>query len=217
LKRYPERNKKMTTVEANVQAFLDDLASGTPTPGGGSAAAVAGAMGAALVSMVCNLTIGREKFDAVEEQVKEILTRAEALRAELNQLVAEDIEAFEAVMAAFRLPKGTDAEKATRRTAIQDGTKQATLTPLATARACAEVIELCQVVAEIGNPNAISDAGAGAACAQAGLKAASLNVLINLPSIKDETFVASSQAELDQILAKLNLAEDVYGLVQSKL
>jgi formiminotetrahydrofolate cyclodeaminase len=207
----------MTTVEANVQAFLDDLASGTPTPGGGSAAAVAGAMGAALVSMVCNLTIGREKFDAVEEQVKEILTRAEALRAELNQLVAEDIEAFEAVMAAFRLPKGTDAEKATRRTAIQDGTKQATLTPLATARACAEVIELCQVVAEIGNPNAISDAGAGAACAQAGLKAASLNVLINLPSIKDETFVASSQAELDQILAKLNLAEDVYGLVQSKL
>jgi len=170
-----------------------------------------------LVSMVCNLTIGREKFAAVEEQAKKILTRAEALRAELNQLVAEDMEAFEAVMAAFRLPKGTDAEKATRRTAIQDGTKQATLTPLATARACAEVIELCQAVAEIGNPNAISDAGAGAACAQAGLKAASLNVLINLPSIKDETFVASSQAELDQILAKLNLAENVYGLVQSKL
>jgi formiminotetrahydrofolate cyclodeaminase len=167
--------------------------------------------------MVCNLTIGREKFAAVEEQAKEILTRAEALRAELNQLVAEDIEAFKAVMAAFRLPKGTDAEKAVRRTAIQDGTKQATLTPLATARACAEVIELCQVVAEIGNPNAISDAGASAACAQAGLKAASLNVLINLPSIEDETFVTSSQAELDQILAKLNLAEDVYGLVQSKL
>ena len=207
----------MTTVEANLQAFLDDLASGSPTPGGGSAAAVAGAMGAALVSMVCNLTIGREKFVAVEEQAKEILTRAEALRAELNQLVAEDIEAFNAVMAAFRLPKGTDAEKAVRRTAIQDGTKQATLTPLATARACAEVIELCQVVAEIGNPNAISDAGAGAACAQAGLKAASLNVLINLPSIEDETFVTSSQAELDQILAKQNLAEEVYGLVQSKL
>ena len=207
----------MTTVEANLQAFLDDLASGSPTPGGGSAAAVAGAMGAALVSMVCNLTIDREKFVAVEEQAKEILTRAEALRAELNQLVAEDIEAFNAVMAAFRLPKGTDAEKAVRRTAIQDGTKQATLTPLATARACAEVIELCQVVAEIGNPNAISDAGAGAACAQAGLKAASLNVLINLPSIEDETFVTSSQAELDQILAKQNLAEEVYGLVQSKL
>jgi formiminotetrahydrofolate cyclodeaminase len=200
-----------------LQTFLDELASGTPTPGGGSAAAASGAMGAALVSMVCNLTIGREKFAEVEARMKETLARSEALRAELIQLIADDAEAYQAVMAAYRLPKGTEEEKTARTEAIQAGIKQATLTPLATARACAEVIELCQVVAELGNPNASSDAGAGAACAQAGLKAAALNVLINLSSIKDGAFVSTHQAELDQILAKHNLADEIYELVKSRL
>ncbi len=201
----------------DIQTFLDDLAGATPAPGGGSAAAAAGAMGAALVSMVANLTVGKEKFAAAETQMKEVLAKSEALRAELTQLITDDAEAFNTVMAAFRLPKGTDEEKAARREAIQAGTQKATLTPLATARACAKVIALSQIVAEKGNPNTVSDAGAGAACAQAGLKAAALNVLINLPSIKDQEFVSTHQAELDQILTKHALADEVYELVKSKL
>ncbi len=96
------------TLEHPVQTFLDELAGGSATPGGGSAAAAAGAMGAALVSMVCNLTVGRKKFTDVEAQMKEILSKSEALRAELTQLITDDSEAFNAIMAAFRMPKNTD-------------------------------------------------------------------------------------------------------------
>jgi formiminotetrahydrofolate cyclodeaminase len=204
-------------MRSTIQPFLEELASDAPAPGGGSAGAAAGAMGAALVSMVCNLTIGKEKLATLENELKEVLAKSEALRAELTQLVVDDTEAFNMVMAAFRRPKETDTEREARRAAIQAATKQATLVPLATIRACAGVIELSRVVAEKGNPNAASDAGAAASCAQAGLKAAALNVLINLPSIKDEEFVATQQAELGQILAKQGLADEVYELVKSKL
>jgi formiminotetrahydrofolate cyclodeaminase len=204
-------------IETTFKQFLDELASDSPAPGGGSAGAAVGAMGAALVSMVCRLTIGKEKFAAVAAELQEALVQADALRAELNQLVIEDSAAFNQVMAAFRLPKETTEEKVARGDAIQSATQQATLAPLATARACAQVIELSRLAAEKGNPNALSDAGAAAACAQAGLKAASLNVLINLPSIKDEAFVAARQAELEQILSKLGLADEVYELVKRKI
>jgi len=200
-----------------LQPFLDKLASGTPTPGGGSAAAAVGAMGAALVSMVCNLTIGKEKYADVEGQMKDALARSAALQTELIQLIDEDAAAFNLVMAAFRLPKTTDKEKAARREAIQTATQKATLTPLATARACAEIIELGQLAVEKGNANAIRDAGAGVTCAQAGLKAAALNVIINLPSIEDETFVATHRAELDRILTKHAQADQVYESVKRKI
>ena len=204
-------------IETTIKPFLDELASGAPAPGGGSAGAAVGAMGAALVSMVCNLTVGKEKFAAVEAELQEVLAQAEARRAELTRLITDDTAAFNQVMAAFRLPKESEADRATRREAIQAATQQATRVPLATARACAQVIELSQVVAKLGNPNAVSDAGAAAACARAGLKAAALNVLINLPSIKDRAFVAAQQAELEQILAKQTLADEVYELVKKKL
>ncbi len=206
----------MTTQHA-IQPFLDDLAGGSASPGGGSAAAAAGAMGAALAAMVCRLTIGKKKYAAVEAQMQEMLARAEALRQKLTALIETDAAAFDGVMAAFRLPKGTDEEKAARQAAIQAATQQATLTPLATARACAEVIELCHTAASLGNSNAVSDAGAGAACAQAGLRAAALNVLINLPSITDEAFVAGHRAQLEQILTSHALADEVYELVKSKI
>jgi formiminotetrahydrofolate cyclodeaminase len=204
-------------LQDTIQPFLDELAGGTATPGGGSAAAAVGAMGAALVSMVCNLTIGKEKYNNVEVPMKDTLTRSEALQAELTQLIDADAEAYNAVMAAFRLPKITDEEKTLRQEAIQAATKKATLTPLATALACAKVIELGQLAAEKGNANAISDAGAGVTFAQAGLKAAALNVLINLPSIKDEAFVTTYQAKLDHILTKQNLAEQVYKSIKNNL
>jgi formiminotetrahydrofolate cyclodeaminase len=201
-----------------VLSFLDELASAAPTPGGGGAAALSGAMGAALVSMVCNLTIGKEKFAGVESQMQEIRGKSEALRARLTGMIEEDVAAFDTVMAAYRLPKNSDEEKAARTAAIQQASKEATLVPLAAAHACAEVIDLCRPTAEMGNPNVISDAGVAVLCGQAGLKAAALNVLINLGAIKDETFVAQHRAELDQLLAGHDaLANEVYELVKSKL
>ncbi len=201
-----------------LQTFLDELASAAPTPGGGGAAALVGAMGAALVSMVCNLTIGKEKFASVELPLKDILTKAESLRIQLTRMMAEDVVAFDTVMAAYRLPKNTDEEKAARTAAIQEASKKATLVPLAAAHACAEVIDLCRPVTEMGNPNVVSDAGVAVLCAQAGLKSAALNVLINLGAIKDEIFVAQHRAELDQILSSHNaLANEAYELVKSKL
>ena len=200
-----------------ISPFLEKLASGSATPGGGSAAAASGAMGAALVSMVCNLTIGRKKYADVDTEMRTVLERSKALRVELTQLISDDAAAFGTIMDAFKLPKSTDEEKAARRAAIQAGTKQATLTPLATARACGEVLELSRIVAAKGNPNAASDGGAGAACARAGLQAASLNVLINLPSIEDKAFVADCKAQLDEILEKSAMADEVHDLVISQI
>lgn len=201
-----------------VHSFLDDLASAAPTPGGGGAAALSGAMGAALVSMVCNLTIGKEKFAGVESRLQEILRQSELLRGQLTQMIEDDVAAFDTVMAAYRRPKNSDEEKAARTAAIQEASKKATLVPLAAARACAEVIDLCRPTAEMGNPNVVSDAGVAVLCAQTGLKAAALNVLINLGAIKDEVFVAQHQAELDQLLAGHEaLANEVYELVKGKL
>jgi formiminotetrahydrofolate cyclodeaminase len=201
--------------QQTIQTFLDELASAAPAPGGGGAAALVGATGAALVSMVCNLTIGKEKFAAVEPDIQNILTHAENLRARLVGMMADDVAAFNTVMAAYRLPKNTDEERAARTAAIQEASKKATLVPLAAARACADVIDLCRPAAEIGNPNVISDAGVAVLCAQAGLKSAALNVLINLSAIKDEAFVSQHRAELDQLLSSHeSLANQVYELVK---
>ncbi len=204
--------------EQTFNAFLDELASSAPAPGGGSAAAAAGAMGAALISMVCNLTIGKEKFAAVENQMKAILTRSKELQAQLTKMMQKDVEAFDQVMAAYRLPKGSDEEKAARSAAIQAGAKTATLAPLSTARDCAKLIALSKSVAEMGNPNVVSDAGVAVLCAQTGLKGAALNVFINLAMIKDRAFVAQHKADLDEILAGHDaLANEIYELVKGKL
>ena len=204
--------------DQSVQQFLDALAGSKATPGGGSAAAINGAMAAALISMVCNLTIGRKKYADVETEMHAILEKSEELRATLTKMVSADSEAFDKVMAAFGLPRQTDEEKVVRDEAIQDATKEATLVPLATARACTRVIALGKTVAEKGNVNAASDAGVAVLLAQAGLKGAALNVLINLGSLKDKAFADGTAAELNQILAGQDvLVEEVYRLVQSKM
>jgi formiminotetrahydrofolate cyclodeaminase len=154
----------------------------------------------------------------VEEEMKAILAKSETLRGQLTKMIEEDVEAFDTVMAAYRLPKGSDEEKAARSAAIQAGSKKATLVPLDTARACAEVVGLCRPAAELGNPNVLSDAGVAVLCAQAGLKSAALNVLINLGAIKDEQFVTQHRAELEALLASQEDAvNEVYVLVKSKL
>ena len=185
----------------SLQSFLDVLAADAATPGGGGVAAVNGAMAAALVSMVCRLTIGRKKYADVETEMQEILPQAEACRAKLTALLAEDVAAFDAVMEAFRLPKTTEAEKSTRRNTIQIALKEATRVPLETAKLWGTVLTLAKIVAQKGNTNAASDAGSAAQSALAGLKSAALNVYINLGSIRDEAFIAETSAQMDTLLS----------------
>ena len=205
-------------IDQPVTQFLDELASSAATPGGGSGAAIMGALGAALVSMVCNLTIGKKNYAEVEGEMREVLHDAEALRQRLADMVAEDIAAFNGLMAAYGLPKLTDEDKAARGAAIQHALRAATEAPLACARACAEVIKLSMRAAEVGNRNVISDAGVGALAAQAALRSAALNVDINVPSLQDQEFAKACRDEMDALLASaVPLSEQAIALVKSKL
>jgi formiminotetrahydrofolate cyclodeaminase len=204
--------------DKSIQTFLDELASKASTPGGGSAAAIMGAMGAALVSMVCNLTIGKKNYEAVEADLKDVLAKAEDLRGRLTDMIRADVEVFDQVMAAYGMPKESDQDKATRSAAIQTALRAATEVPLNCARACAETIQLSKLAAEKGNLNVISDAGVAVLAAYAALRSAALNVYINAGGIKDKAFVDAKLAELDRILAGTDtLTEEVYQLVKSKL
>ena len=191
----------MTLKDKPLQGFLEKLAASSATPGGGSAAALAGAMGAGLVSMVCRLTIGKKRFADVEDEMRSVLEEAEATRARLTELAEADTRAFDRVMGAYRLPKETHEEQAVRQAAVQAALQEATQVPLDTARACASVVKLAaQVIAKI-NPNALSDAGAAALLAEAGLKGAQLNVAINLADIHDPIFVGETQEELRRVVS----------------
>ncbi|HZE45164.1 MAG TPA: cyclodeaminase/cyclohydrolase family protein [Steroidobacteraceae bacterium] len=198
--------------------FLDELASGAPTPGGGSAAAIMGAMGAALISMVCNVTIGKKGYEAVEAEMKSVRDESEKLRLRLTALVAEDVAAFDALMAAYRLPKSSEEDKSRRAAAIQSSLLAATETPLACARACAEVVALSGRAGEKGYAGVISDAGVGVMAANTALRSAALNVYINAPSLKDRAFADAATAELEQLLDRCaRESELVFELVRSRL
>jgi formiminotetrahydrofolate cyclodeaminase len=198
--------------------FLDELASGAPTPGGGSAAAIMGAMGAALISMVCNVTIGKKGHEAVEAEMKSVRDESEKLRLRLTSMVAEDIAAFDGLMAAYRLPKVTDEDKSRRAAVIQSSLRAATDTPLACARACAEVVALSRRAGEKGFAGVISDAGVGVLAANTALRSAALNVYINAPSLKDRDYAAAATAELEQLLDDCaRESELVFELVRSRL
>ena len=204
--------------EKQIQLFLDELASKAPTPGGGSAAAILGAMGAALVSMVCNLTIGKEKYAGVEEELKSVLDQAEKLRSRLTDMIQADVQVFDRVMASYGMPKGSDDEKAARSAEIQEALKAATDVPLECAIASAEVIKLSLAVAEKGNLNVISDAGVAVLAGYAALKSAALNVSINIGGIRDAAFVEDRRA---QLLAAVDGCgwdtEEIYKIVEGKL
>ena len=206
------------TKSSSIAAFLDDLASERPTPGGGGAAAVCGAIGAALVSMVANLTIGKKNYEAVSEELKSVNAQAEALRAELTQAIEEDVAAFNSVMAAYGLERATDEQKAKRTAAIQAALKEATIAPLRAVKACFEVIRLSAAVAEKGNLNVISDAGVAVLAANAGLRSAALNVFINAKAIKDRAFAEQQLAEVNALLAAAaEMTEQVYQTVRAKI
>jgi glutamate formiminotransferase/formiminotetrahydrofolate cyclodeaminase len=187
--------------------FLDRLAAGTATPGGGSAAAYAGAMAAALVGMVARLTIGKEKYRSVEGRMREIAALADLLRAELESAVRLDAEAFEAVMAALRLPKVSDEERAARARALEAATQRAGETPLRAAERSTAALELAAEVAESGNPSAASDAGSAGALARAALAAAAMNVRVNAASLKDVAIVARWRDQLLELERRAAEAE----------
>jgi formiminotetrahydrofolate cyclodeaminase len=181
--------------QRTVAQFLDELSSNSPAPGGGSVAALAGAAGAALTSMVCNLTIGKKKYAEVQEEMAATLRQSEELRSALTQLIDKDTEAFNKVMAAFGLPKGNEQEQAARSAAIQDATKAATLVPLGVMSLCEQALRLAKTVAVKGNKNSASDAGVSALMLQASCAGASLNVRINLGSLTDRAFVDEVSAK----------------------
>jgi formiminotetrahydrofolate cyclodeaminase len=204
--------------EKAVDDFLDALASSSATPGGGSAAAILGAMGAALVSMVCHLTIGKKKYADVEGEMKDVLGKADALRHRLAGMIEDDVKAFDTVMGAYGMPKETDAEKAAREKAIQAALKQATEVPLACARAAREIIEIAGIASDKGNLNVISDAGVGVLAAYAALRSAALNVFTNARMITDKTFAEAKLKELNELLAGAEGAtERAYGVVKNKV
>ena len=169
--------------EQQLETFLEQLASRASTPGGGSAAAVMGAMGGALASMVANLTIGKKGYEAVDAELRVLLQKSEALRAGLTDMIQADVEVFDQVMAAYGMARDTEQQKAQRAEAIQAALKEATDVPLDCARRCAEVLTLCAPMAGKGNTNVISDVGVAALAAYAALRSAALNVYINIGGI----------------------------------
>ena len=204
--------------DKSVEIFLDELASKQATPGGGSAAAVMGAQAAALVSMVCNLTIGKPKYAEVELDMQTLLAESEALRQTLLGMIKADVDVFDKLMACYGLPKDTDADKAHRSQQIQIVLREATEVPLACAKACAKTIALSRVAAEKGNLGVISDAGVAVMAGYAGLKSAALNVHINTSSLKDREFSEAKLSELEDVMQGMDLeVEAIYQLEKDKL
>ncbi len=185
-----------------VQTLLDELASAEPIPGGGSVAALSGALAASLVAMVCRLTIGKKGYEAVSGEMQAILPLAESLEGDLRELMQADIDAYARVMDAYKLPKSTPEEQAHRTHAVQDALKHASEVPLQVAQACAGVLELARPVAEKGNKNAASDAAVGALMAESGLRGAAFNVSINLAAIRDQDYVKAHHARAAELVAR---------------
>lgn len=204
--------------DLSVREFLDELAGASAAPGGGSAAGLAGGQGAALVSMVCELTIGRKKYADVAPEMQAVLTQARSLQQLLLELMERDARSYDAVMAAYSLPKGSPEQKAARSAAIQEGLKGATEVPVQTLAACVQVLELAKVAVAKGNINVVSDGGAGVLAAYAGLMTAAINVRINLNAIVDEVFVQEQEAKMRALVSAGQAARDqAWQIVRDKL
>ncbi|MGI6207219.1 MAG: cyclodeaminase/cyclohydrolase family protein [Anaerolineae bacterium] len=195
--------------------FIDALATSEPTPGGGSAAAMAGAIAAGLLSMVCNLTVGQEKFAAVHEDLAAVLQETEALRHRLVDLAEQDMAAYRSFVGAQRLPRKSDEERRERTRCMQDALRTCTLVPLQIAEACRRLLDLSPEVALKGNPTAVTDVGVGALLAEACMRGAGLQVMVNLAWLKDETFIEEQRRRLEEVQAgSAELKERVMDMVE---
>jgi formiminotetrahydrofolate cyclodeaminase len=183
--------------------FMDKLASKSPEPGGGSVAALIGALGAALVSMVANLTVGKEKYKDVQPQIEQLLRESEKLRSEMQDLIQKDTEAYGALSGVYKMPKNTDEEKAARTVKMQEALKAACKVPFEIGLKSLEVAKLAQRSADIGNVGAVSDAGVAVLLAQACAQSAALNVKINVNSIKDEAYNKETWTRMQDVLKQV--------------
>ena len=190
-----------TYMEETLQRYLDDLSSVQPVPGGGSTAALSGAMGAALASMVCRITMGKEAYADVQQEIEELLRRTEYLRSRFQQLMQEDIEAYGRLAACYKLPHETSEERKYRTDMIQKQLVEAALAPLEVAECAAELILCCQRIAEIGSITVLSDVATGAILASCAGEGASFMVRINMRSLKNDKLVAELGDRLNTALA----------------
>lgn len=195
-------------LDRQLREYLDDLASAKPTPGGGSTAALSGAMGTALVCMVARLTLGKAEYAAVHAEVEEIVQGAEALRARFQVLLSEDMEAYGKLSACFKLPKATTEEQAARTSAIQASLVDAALVPLEVAERAVELVRYCQRIAEIGNKNVLSDIATASTLASSAVSAASWMVRVNIRGLKDN-------AQAEELNQRLNVA--LYAVTEGGL
>lgn len=202
----------------DIEKFLAESASAAPTPGGGSIAAYAGALGAAMVCMVANLTVGKEKYKEVETEVTAILQAADKSLNDLKSGLTRDIEVFAQFMEVFKLPKESEEQKNARSERLQQVLREATESPLDVARKSLEVLTLAHSLAPLGNKGAISDVGVAAYLAESALKSALLSVGINLPQIKDHAYTGSIETESAEMTAESSvLLEDTIKIVKARL
>jgi glutamate formiminotransferase/formiminotetrahydrofolate cyclodeaminase len=205
-------------VSLTVNGLADEVSRPSPAPGGGSLAALAGSLGAALAAMVANLTFSKKGMESQQESMEALAMEAQGVKDELLRAVDADTEAFGCVLDAMRLPKDTAEQKSARAAAIQDGYKQATDVPYQSALACLAALHLCKTAAEEGMPASVTDAGVGAMLARSGVIGAVLNVKINLTSITDEAWVADRRGQLDVLVSEARaLEESVLGVVEGRL
>lgn len=202
----------MKLAEMQVTEFVNLMASDAPAPGGGSAAALEGALGAALTAMVCALTVGKKKYADVQELAVESQKKAEDLKARFVDVMDRDTEAFNAVSAVFAMPKDTDEQKAARKAAMQEALKGCTKTPFEMMQLACETLELTRSLVGRLNASAASDLGCSALSLRAAIQGAWLNVLINISGITDEAFAAEYRANGQALLDKaLPLADEIYA------
>lgn len=200
------------------EEFLNQAASSAPTPGGGSVSAYVGALAASMVCMVANLTVGKEKYKDVEPQVKEILEEGQKVLNDLKNGLSQDIAEFSNFMAALKLPKETEEEKAARTVKMQKVLISATDTPLGIAQNCFKALKLAEALAPIGNKGAISDVGVAAYLAETALKSAMFSVDINLPGIKNAEYQQKVQTERTRLFEEAaRICAETVAVVQSRL
>ena len=208
----------MQLKDMTVSTFLETLGSDAPAPGGGSASALMGALGAALSTMVASLTVGKEKYGEHEALMEEIIRKGWALRVQLTDVMDRDTEAFHGVTAVFSMPRGTEEEKAARKMAMQAALKACTRTPYEMMECSLAVLELAARALGRSNTNAASDLGVAALSLKAAIQGAWLNILINLGGIQDEDFVRQYREGGELILEKtLPLADHIYQTVLTEL
>ena len=215
---YQFKESTDSLLRLNLREFANKLSLDSPTPGGGSAAALCGALSAALSSMVANLTVGKKSYESVDQEMKKSAVKAQILKDELLRAVDEDTRAFNKVMDASRLPKATEEQAKEKEAAVEKASKEATLVPLSVLEKSISLLELAKIVALKGNRNSLSDAGVAGLIAEAAAQGAYYNVKINLPGIQDDAFKEEISKKADSLEEKASeLGEELRRLIREDL